>query len=174
MSLIGTDIVSLACIVGSGALGGIATLAAMGGHQHADHHCQVEAVDVTPEVMVVTDTGARSVVVRRDVRVHSSHDCASEAHVVFEPAQMQHKGHVVHLEALEHLEGLKHLEALEHLDALGHMEDLNIDLEGLNIELEGLDIQLEAMGVELDQEIQRRIEEEMAQVEILLKKKGKR
>ena len=172
MSWFGTDMMALACIVGSGAVGGAATLAAMGNHQQMDYHCVVEDAGANPEVMVVTGVRAPSVVVTRNVRVHASQDCQAAARHQIEIAGIQHRGHIVHLEALEHLEHLEHLEKMDFdFDFDFDFEELDVQLEGLDVQLEGLDAQLEAMGVGMEQEIQTRIEQELAQVQMQLKKR---
>ena len=91
MSWFGTDVVALSCILGSAAVGGAATLALMADADHQDHRCAVETVAVTPSVAVSHGSGVRAIVVKPNVRVRSSSDCARQArHVV-----TIHRGHEV-------------------------------------------------------------------------------
>jgi len=149
MSWFGTDVVALSCILGSAAVGGAATLALMADADHQDHRCAVETVAVTPSVAVSHGSGVRAIVVKPNVRVRSSSDCARQArHVV-----TIHRGHE-----------LGHLEAnLEHMEAnLEHVE------QAIEIQMERLEAQIEAQveaSIEQEFEAQVQFEEAMKALE---------
>ena len=76
MSGFGTDIVALACIVGSAATSGAVTLAFLDGGENVKADCAVEAFTVSPNLIVSGRSGARTVVMRTpQLRLHSAHDC---------------------------------------------------------------------------------------------------
>lgn len=138
MSLFGTDLVALGCILGGAAVGGVATLAMTNVDGHADARCAVEAMAVSPRIAISHGGEARAIVVTPDVRIRAGRDCMTEVDGVVE----------IHMD--NHLE---HLDAqLEHLD------------RALEIELHQLESQLEAeMGQQMEARAQ--FEEAMRQVE---------
>jgi hypothetical protein len=138
MSMLGTDIVALGCILGGAAIGGAATLAMMDGDGHADVGCEVEAMAVNQTVAISHRRDAGAIVVMPDVRVHAVRDCVGEMNGVVEIRLNNH---------LEQLDA-----QLEHLD------------HALEIELRQMELQLEAeFGQEMEARIQ--FEEAMRQVE---------
>jgi len=76
MSGFGTDIVALACIVGSAATSGAATLALQNRDAPASADCRVEALMVSPNVVVSGTHGSRAVVLSAPrIRVQGARDC---------------------------------------------------------------------------------------------------
>jgi len=76
MSGFGTDVVALACIVGSAATSGAATLAFMDRGQADPEPCTVEAFAMAPNVVVSEGRGGHAIVMTAPrVHVHSAHDC---------------------------------------------------------------------------------------------------
>lgn len=138
MSWFGTDAVALACILGSAAVGGAATLAMADGSAHPDMGCGVEAMAVSPSIAISHGGHSRAIIVAPDVRVSSVSDCAGAAHALVEIHMDQH---------------------MEQLDA--HLEHLDHALE---IQLEGLEQQFE-MEFFQEQEIQAQLEAAMEQLE---------
>lgn len=150
MSRLRSDMVAIACILGSAAVGGAATLAMAdnGGHLHKG--CTVDAAGIVPTIAISHAGRGRAVVVKPDVRVHTVRDCVSDVHEVVE----------VHLD-----NSLRHLDAeLEHLD------------QALAIQLEGLEAQIQA-EVEANLEAALHFEEarqkmEEAKVRVVVEKVG--
>ena len=78
MSSFGTDIVALACIAGSAATSGAVTLAFLDGDHGADAPCAVEALAVTPRVVVSGNGGTETIVMATpNVRIQSSTKCGA-------------------------------------------------------------------------------------------------
>jgi len=76
MSGFGTDIVALACILGSAATSGAVTLAFLDGDHPAPPNCAVEAFSVSPNVVVAEGSGAHAIVMATPrVHMRSAHDC---------------------------------------------------------------------------------------------------
>jgi molecular chaperone DnaK (HSP70) len=76
MSGFGTDIVALACIVGSAATSGAATLALQNREAPASADCSVEALMVSPNVVVSRAHGSHAVVLSTPrIRVRGARDC---------------------------------------------------------------------------------------------------
>jgi len=76
MSGFGTDIVALACIVGSAATSGAATLAFLDGDNSSPADCAVETMSVSPNLVVSGIGGHHAVVMATPrVRVESAGDC---------------------------------------------------------------------------------------------------
>ncbi len=76
MSGFGTDIVALACIVGSAATSGAATLALQNREGPASADCSVEALMVSPNVVVSRAHGSHAVVLSTPrIRVRGARDC---------------------------------------------------------------------------------------------------
>ena len=88
MSVLGTDLMAVACIVGGAAVSGATTMRLLDGH---DTHARVACVGATfhtsPRVVVSMDGGKGPVVVVPQVRVHPNHDCM--AFVVESPGDVQ-------------------------------------------------------------------------------------
>jgi hypothetical protein len=76
MSVLGTDLMAVACIVGGAAVSGATTMRLLDGH---DTHARVACVGATfhtsPRVVVSMDGGKGAVVVAPRVRVHPNRDC---------------------------------------------------------------------------------------------------
>lgn len=138
MSWFGTDAVALACILGSAAVGGAATLAMADVSAHPDMSCGVEAIAVSPSISISHGGHSRAIVVAPDVRVSSVSDCAGVTHGLVEIHMDQH---------------------MEDLDA--HLEHLDQTLE---IQMEKLEQQLE-MELFQEQEVQARLEMAMERLE---------
>jgi hypothetical protein len=76
MSGFGTDIVALACILGSAATSGAVTMAFLDGHPPAHADCAVEAFSVSPNVVVSGGDGVHAIVMATPrVHMRSAHDC---------------------------------------------------------------------------------------------------
>jgi len=75
MSMMGTDVLAVACIVGGAAVSGGATLAAL--QRTQPERCTAEAI-VAPRVMLRMGGYGQDIVVRpRVVTVHRAHGCAT-------------------------------------------------------------------------------------------------
>jgi hypothetical protein len=75
MSMMGTDVLAVACIVGGAAVSGGATLAAL--RRTPPERCTAEAI-VAPHVMLRMGGYGQDIVVRpRVVAVHGAHGCAA-------------------------------------------------------------------------------------------------
>jgi hypothetical protein len=78
MSVLGTDLLAVACIVGGAAVSGATTMRLLDGHDaHARHACVGAMVRTSPRVVVSMDGGKGAVVVAPRVRVHANHDCTA-------------------------------------------------------------------------------------------------
>jgi len=78
MSVLGTDLMAVACIVGGAAVGGATTMRLLDGHDaHARVACVGTTVHASPRVVVSMDGGKGTVVLAPRVRVHANHDCTA-------------------------------------------------------------------------------------------------
>jgi hypothetical protein len=76
MSGFGTDIVALACILGSAATSGAVTMAFLDGNPPAQADCAVEAFTLSPNVVVSGRHGAHAIVMTTPrLHVQSARDC---------------------------------------------------------------------------------------------------
>ena len=124
MSLFGTDMVALGCILGGAAVGGVATLAMTNVGGHADARCAVETMAVSPRIAISHggDTGA--ILVAPKVRVRAVRDCMTEVDGVVE----------IHME--------------------NHLEDLNLHMGHLDVQLDHLDRALEMELHQLESQLE--------------------
>ncbi|HKJ01414.1 MAG TPA: hypothetical protein VJ997_03135 [Longimicrobiales bacterium] len=76
MNRIGTDVVALAAILGSGAVAGVVTLAALDrGHEPAPAECQAVSVVAAPRVVVSSSHNGHSIVIAPSARVRAAGRC---------------------------------------------------------------------------------------------------
>jgi hypothetical protein len=76
MSGFGTDIVALACILGSAATSGAVTMAFLEGDPPAQADCAMEALSVSPNVVVSGGHGAHAIVMTTPrIHLQSARDC---------------------------------------------------------------------------------------------------
>lgn len=141
MSRFRTDAVALTCILFGAAAGGAATFALMNAREVAGVGCAVATVDHSPRVVIAVGGKEAAYVVRPQVRVHTSHDCAAvrirEAVAARQAVEIQERIHIS-------------MEALER-----EMEEVQLHVEG--IELEKLEMLESALEVEM-QQLEERLE----------------
>ncbi len=118
----GTDVVALACILCGGAVGGAATFALMDGQDEVGLRCAVATVVASPRVVVAIGGDEGTVMVRPQVRVHTSHDCAGV--LIHEEVMLSQ---VIELEEQIHISMKMELEQLEVMES--EMERLQERLE---------------------------------------------
>jgi len=130
MNRLGSDVVALAAILGSGAVGGVVTLAALErGPQPAVEECFAASAMPAPRIVVESGHGSHSIVVAPRLHVSATHGC----------------GVVVVDELVQ-----------EELDkALAELDESRVKLERI-----------------YGQDFERRLKEEMAQLEVELKRLG--
>jgi exonuclease VII large subunit len=75
MSVLGTDVVAMACILGGATVSGAATAAMLHSDDVGRMDCAVETVEASPQVMLSLGDEERTVMVRPHVRVHKDHRC---------------------------------------------------------------------------------------------------
>lgn len=130
MNRLGSDVVALAAILGSGAVGGVVTLAALErGSQTAAEECFAASAMPAPRIVVESGHGSHSIVVAPRLHVRATHGCG-----------------VVVVDQL----------VQEELDrALADLDESRVKLEQV-----------------YGQELEKRLNEEMARLEIDLKRLG--
>ena len=160
MGRLGTDVMALACILGSAGVAVAATAFMEDGqsHSHVD-------VDHSVECAVVEDTGVRSdvvvtmgarkdvIVVAQDVRRHQPH-CVTIESIEFQGAKVR-----MH-EAQMQMEMARELMELRVID----LEGLEMSMEGLEMSLEGMDFNFDFefdMGDEISEEIEQTLKLEL-------------
>ena len=75
MNVVSTDLMALACIMGSALVGGVVTVAALERGPEPEAACVAEVVHTAPAVVVGTGGAGRTVVVAPRVRMHGGHGC---------------------------------------------------------------------------------------------------
>ncbi|MFC1662167.1 hypothetical protein ACFL3S_12080 [Gemmatimonadota bacterium] len=148
----GTDVIAVACILGGAATAGALTLAMAGGGHQEHSACAVGAMEVSPRVLVSSDTGARVVVSVPNIRVHTDHDCAV---VVHEDVQLRMEEARREVErARERVE-----EARERVERVRirvrrqHMEEAAAQFEAQVLQLEPLHLAMEEVRLALEAEV---------------------
>jgi hypothetical protein len=163
MNGISTDVIALAAILGSAAVGGVATLALTdGGSNDFSFECATTVVETAPRVVVSLGGADGAIVVAPDVRVHTEEACSNVVRLnVHEMDRARQRVGRVRIEGLQ-----------------GEVELQEIDLDGLMIELEGLEgvmemgglgeileMELDGLDEMLEMAIEGRLEKEMLELE---------
>ena len=78
MSMLGTDVMALTCILGGAAVSGGVTLAAMASQHGHGPPCAVEAVALSPNLVISGGDGVHALVVTPNVRLRAREGCSSE------------------------------------------------------------------------------------------------
>ena len=175
MGRLGTDVMALACILGSAGVAVAATAFMEDGRSHSH-----VTVDHAVECAVVEDTGVRSdvvvtmgahkdvIVVAQDVRRHQPHCVTMESIEWTEARQFEVQGARVRMEqARMEMEMARELMELRVID----LEGLELSMEGLEMSLEGMDFNFEFdMGDEISEEIEQTLKVELQRLEEELKR----
>jgi len=159
-----TDVLALACIVGGAGLGGVVTVGLLFGSNDArqDMDCAVVTSEVTSSRVAVSMGGNEQIiVVAPRVRMHQPH-CVQvdfdEAAFEFE-MQMELENAQVQME-----------QARMEMEMAREMIELKaMNFEGLNVKLEGLGFEFD-IGDRISEQIERSLQQEMAQLEKELKR----
>jgi hypothetical protein len=133
----GTDIVSLAAILGGAAVGGLATVALLSGAEPAQAACSVGALTAGPQIVVTRSEGSHAVVMASPrIRIHSLRDCVT--------AEVDVQDVTVHLEEALH----------EAHEVRIHMAEQRIQMReavGMMVRVREAEASLEDTGAHLDE-----------------------
>jgi translation initiation factor IF-1 len=168
MNGIGTDVIALAAILGSGAVGGVATLALADGDSvdsdEARYECSVTMSESAAPVVVTLGGDTETIVVAPNVSVGVGSSCVAGAviqEIGSERMEREMARARVRIERAQ--------ERMER--AQERMERVQIRIRsGPRVRVRGLESALEGLDQELQKEIQGRLDEEMKRLDERLKR----
>jgi len=175
MSRLGTDVMALACILGSAGVAVAATAFVEDDRSHShvdvDHAVECAVVDHTgarADVVVTMGAHKEVIVVTPDVRVHQPHCVSMESTDWTSAREFEVQGAKVRMQqARMEMEMARELMELRTID----LEGLELSLEGLEMSLEGMDFNFEFdMGDQISEEIEQTLQLEMKRLEQELKR----